>query len=55
MGLALGVSNKILSFESVDITDKCNEYISLLKAYKVIPERVEQAARALKPYEEYLD
>ena len=34
MGLELGIGNKILSLESMDITEKSNEYLPLLKDYK---------------------
>ena len=55
MGLELGIGNKILSFESMDITEKSNEYLPLLKDYKAIPSRMEHATRALKPHEGYMD
>lgn len=55
IGIAFGIANNLVSFESKDITDKCNEYMPLLKRHKLIPDKVEWAARALKPYEEYLD
>ena len=54
IGLPIGLSNKILVFESNEVSDKADSVKSLLKNYKEIPKRVEQKSRALKPYEEYL-
>lgn len=54
IGLPIGLSNKILIFESNEVSDKAESFKSLLKEYKEIPQRVEQRYRALKPYGEYL-
>lgn len=55
LGLAVVVKNGIVKVETAEFDDKRTEYMELLKNADSIPRNLEYAARALKPYEEYLN
>ena len=55
LGLGVVVKNGIVKVETAEFENKRIEYMELLKNADNIPRNLEYAARALKPYEEYLD
>ena len=55
IGLAIGISNRILSVEKDGFADRVNEYRDVLKRYDAIPRALDYLARALEGYEEYLE
>lgn len=55
ISLPIGLANNIITMDKKEFTDKVDIYRSILKKYDSIPKTLEYAARALEPYEEYLE
>ena len=55
LGLAVVISNGIVKADLPEFDAKRTEYLEVLKKADSIPRSLEYAARALEPYEEYLD
>ena len=55
ISLPMGIGCGILKAESPDFDEKLNKYMEILRKYDKIRGRLEMAARALEPYDDYLD
>jgi len=55
LGLAVVISNGIISLDTDEFKEKKDLYLPLLKKGESVPRALEYAARALEPYKEYLD
>lgn len=55
LGLAVAIANGIIRIDVPDFDAKKAEYIDVLKKADSLPRNLDYAARALEPYEEYLD
>ena len=55
LGLAVVITNGIVKADLPEFDAKRTEYLEVLKKADSIPRSLEYAARALEPYEEYLD
>ena len=55
ISLPIGIANKLLRFDVPDFEKKSEKYRTVLKRYSSIPNALDYAARALEPYEEYLE
>ena len=55
LGLAVVIMNGIVKADLPEFDAKRTEYLEVLKKADSIPRSLEYAARALEPYEEYLD
>ncbi len=55
IGLAIGISNGLFRFDATDFDEKVEKYRAVLKKYAEIPRRLDRAAEALVPYEEYIE
>lgn len=55
LGLAVVITNGIIRIDVPDFDAKKGEYIEVLKKADSLPRNLDYAARALEPYEEYLD
>ena len=55
ISLPVGIANNLIRFESPDFDEKVAKYREVLKKHGSIPGALDYAARALEPYEEYLE
>ena len=55
LGLAVVIANGIITLDSPDFNEKKDEYQDVMKKADSLPRNLDYAARALEPYEEYLD
>ena len=55
ISLSVGLANNLITTDKPGFKEKVAEYRDVLKNYKSIQERMDYSARALKPYEEYLN
>ena len=55
ISLPIAIANGLISMDKKGFAEKADEYRGVLKKYNSIPNRLEYAARALEPYEEYLE
>ena len=55
LGLAVVIANGIVKADLPEFDAKRTEYLEVLKKADSIPRSLEYAARALEPYEEYLN
>lgn len=55
LGFIVVVANGIIRVDSKEFDVKRNEYLDILKNADSIPRKLEYAAHALEPYEEYLE
>ena len=55
LGFMVVVANGIIRVDSKEFDVKRNEYLDMLKNADSIPRKLEYAAHALEPYEEYLE
>ena len=55
LGLPICLANNIISSEIPGFSDMVAKYRDVLKRYNSIPSALDYAARALEPYEEYLE
>ena len=55
VSLPLTIANDIIRLDKPDFNEKVGKYRAILKRYNNIPNALDYAARALKPYEEYIE
>lgn len=55
ISLPIGIANRLLTFNTADFAEKADKYREVLRRHSSIPNALDYAARALEPYEEYLE
>lgn len=55
LGLAVVIANGIITLDKPDFSEKKAKYQDVMKKADSLPRNLDYAARALEPYEEYLD